>query len=94
MAVLKTPTFSLGITTNMASNQSVSVEYPVEVNKIPIFRIKITVSVMPKVAMFLESLGFSDAELPNKLSSILDDVVVALDGSVEGLVVSNSSDGV
>jgi hypothetical protein len=66
-----------------------SVTYPLEFRGVPIFKITIAVKVDQKTAHLLDALGFGEAELNNKLTAIMQDVTNALDGSVDGLIVSN-----
>ena len=67
-----------------------SVTLPIEFNGVPVFRITIAVKEVKNVAMLLPGMGFGEAELENKLQAIMQDVIQALDGSVTGLIVSNT----
>ena len=64
------------------------VTLPLEINGVAIVKVAISVTPARGMGPALDAMGFGEAELANKLGAIAQDIVEALDGSVEGLIVT------
>lgn len=72
--------------------QTQSLTFPVEVNGVAGLVLTISVSAVKELLPTLDVLGFGSQELPNKIKAVLEEARDVLDGSLDGLIVSNRED--
>jgi hypothetical protein len=69
-----------------------SMQFPVEIKKIPGLILTISISARKEMLDALNAVGVGPQELPNMQKKLLEDARDILDGSLEGLIVSNLED--
>ena len=72
--------------------QTQTLQFPIEVNRLPGLVLTISVSARKEMLSALEAVGVGPTELPNLIKKLVEDARDACDGSVEGLIVSNLED--
>lgn len=66
-----------------------SIEFVIEVQQIPGFTLKLSVSARKEMLQSLEGIGIGPAEIGNHIKKLVKEAVDACDGSVPGLIVDN-----
>lgn len=66
-----------------------SIEFVIEVQQIPGFTLKLSVSARKEMLHSLEAIGIGSTEIGNHIKKLLQEATDACDGSITGLIVDN-----